>query len=220
MVGILPIARNIKASSSSLTRRSNHVYNNIKKLEIMEAKNNNKNGMNVIENVENEVQVKEESRKAYGRPSVNEENGWKLDHVIPFDFYHNAYIKSRASIDELVNMVLQECNIKQDDTCSWAKDIRTIIKHSIENYDKELEIDEETPDEENRILSGQLVGDSIELRGEAHNTADLIVPHTFEEKKTYHIEEGIWEEFLVSMCMTEAEYKAYRDGICPPADVA
>lgn len=47
----------------------------------MEAKNNNKNGMNVIENVENEVQVTEESRKAYGRPSVNEEKGWKLDHV-------------------------------------------------------------------------------------------------------------------------------------------
>ena len=44
----------------------------------MEAKNNNKNGMNVIENIENEVQVTEESRKAYGRPSINEEKGWKL----------------------------------------------------------------------------------------------------------------------------------------------
>lgn len=85
----------------------------------MEAKNNNKNSMNVIENTENEVQVTEESRKAYGRPSINEEKGWKLDHVIPFNFYHNAYIKSRASIDELVNMVLQECNIKPDDTCSY-----------------------------------------------------------------------------------------------------
>ena len=52
----------------------------------MEAKNNNKNGLNVIENAENEVMVTEESRKAYGRPSVNEAKGWKLDHVIPFDF--------------------------------------------------------------------------------------------------------------------------------------
>ena len=74
----------------------------------MEAKNNKNNGMNVIENVENEVQVTEESRKAYGRPSVNEEKGWKLDHVIPFDFYHNIYIKSRKYIDELVEMVLKE----------------------------------------------------------------------------------------------------------------
>lgn len=77
----------------------------------MEAKNNNKNGMNVIENVENEVQVTEESRKAYGRPSVNEEKGWKLDHVIPFDFYHNAYIKSHKGIDELVRMV-SNCNTR------------------------------------------------------------------------------------------------------------
>ena len=52
----------------------------------MNAKNNKNNGMNVIENKENEMQVTEESRKAYGRPSVNEEKGWKLDHVIPFDF--------------------------------------------------------------------------------------------------------------------------------------
>ena len=48
----------------------------------MESKNNNKNGMNVIENKENEMQVTEESRKAYGRPSVNEEKGWK-----PFQFH-------------------------------------------------------------------------------------------------------------------------------------
>lgn len=186
----------------------------------MEAKNNNKNGMNVIENVENEVKVTEESRKAYGRPSVNEEKGWKLDHVIPFDFYHNAYIKSRKGIDELVGMVLQECNISQDDTSSWAKDIRTIIKHCIEAYDEQLEKDGEDPDEENLILSGQLVGDSIELRGDAHGTADSCVPHTFEEKKAYYIEEEDWEAFLVSMDMTEAEYKAYRDGICNSAKEA
>lgn len=177
----------------------------------MEAKNNNKNGMNVIENVENEVQVTEESRKAYGRPSVNEENGWKLDHVIPFDFYHNAYIKSRASIDELVKMVLQECNIKQDDTCSWAKDIRTMIKYAIEHFDQMMEIDEETPDEENRILSGEFVGDAIELRCDAYYTSDLYGGHTFEEAKAYHTKAEGWENFLAQMCMTEAEYKAYRD---------
>lgn len=186
----------------------------------MEAKNNNKNGMNVIENVENEVKVTEESRKAYGRPSVNEEKGWKLDHVIPFDFYHNAYIKSRKGIDELVGMVLQECNISADDTCLWAKDIRTIIKYAIEHFDEMLEEDEEDPDEENLIISGQLVGDSIELRGEAHGTADSCVPHTFEEKKAYYTEEEDWEAFLVSMDMTEAEYKAYRDGICNSAKEA
>ena len=151
----------------------------------MEAKNNNKNGMNVIENRENEVQVTEESRKAYGRPSVNEEKGWKLDHVIPFDFYHNAYIKSRASIDELVNMVLQECNIKPDDTSSWAKDIRTLIKYAIEHFDERMDEDEETPDEENLILSGCWIGDAITLREEAYECAEMHRSHTPEERQEF-----------------------------------
>ena len=179
----------------------------------MEVKNNKNNGMNVIENKVIECEVTEESRKAYGRPSVNEEKGWKLDHVIPFDFYHNAYIKSRASIDDLVKMVLKECNISPDDTSSWAKDIRTIIKYSIEHFDEMYYKDEEEPDEQNRIISGQLVGDSIELRGEAHGTAGLCVPFTFEEEKAYYIKEENWEDYLVSIGMTEDEYKAYKGGI-------
>ena len=177
----------------------------------MEAKNNNKNGMNVIENVENEVQVTEESRKAYGRPSVNEANGWKLDHVIPFDFYHNAYIKSRMGIDELVKMVQQECNISPDDTSSWAKDIRTIIKYAIEHFDEEMEEDEVDPDEENRLLSGQWIGDGIELQHEAFWVADDCVPHTFEEMKAEYIRQGCWERFLNMKGMTEEEFKAYHN---------
>lgn len=179
----------------------------------MEAKNNKNNGMNVIENKVIECEVTEESRKAYGRPSVNEEKGWKLDHVIPFDFYHNAYIKSRAIIDNLVKMVLQECNISPDDTSSWAKDIRTMIKYAIEHFDEEMEDDEEDPDEENRILSGCWIGDGIEQRCEAHGTAGLCVPFTFEEEKAYYIEEENWDGYLVSIGMTEDEYKAYKGGI-------
>ena len=198
---------------SSEVQKREHIIEHISNLEIMEAKNNNKNGLNVIENVENEVMVTEESRKAYGRPSVNEEKGWKLDHVIPFDFYHNAYIKSRMGIDELVVMVLKECNISPEDTSSWAKDIRTIIKYSIEHFDEMHYKDEEEPDEQNRIISGQLVGDSIELRGEAHGTAGLCVPFTFEEEKAYYIKEENWEDYLVSIGMTEDEYKAYKGGI-------
>ncbi len=186
----------------------------------MNAKNNKNNGMNVIENKGNEMQVTEESRKAYGRPSVNEEKGWKLDHVIPFDFYHNAYIKSRKSIDELVLMVLQECNIKQDDSSSWAKDIRTIIKHCIENFDELLEKNENTPDEENLNLSGCLVGDAIEFRHEAFFPAGYIAPHTFEETKEEYVREGNWKSFLASNSMTEEEYKEFYNKHYFPADVA
>lgn len=174
----------------------------------MNAKNNKKNGTNVIENVENEVQVTEEIRKAYGRPSINEEKGWKLDHVIPFDFYHNAYIKSRKGIDELVGIVLKECNISPDDTCSWAKDIRTMIKYAIEHFDERMEEDEQTPDEENDGLSGCWIGDGIELQHEAFWVADDCVPHTFEEFKTEHIREGYWESMLKVEGMTEEEFKA------------
>ena len=174
----------------------------------MGAKNNKKNVMNVIENRVFECEVTEESRKAYGRPSINEEKGWKLDHVIPFDFYHNAYIKSRASIDELVEMVLKECNISPEDTSSWAKDIRTMIKYAIEHFDEEMEEDEVDPDEENRLLSGQWIGDGIELQHEAFWVADDCVPHTFEEFKAEHIREGHWEAMLRFEGMTEEEFKA------------
>ena len=174
----------------------------------MNEKNNNKNGINVIENVENEVQVTEKSRKAYGRPSVNEEKGWKLDHVIPFDFYHNAYIKSRKGIDELVVMVQKECNISPEDTSSWAKDIRTMIKYAIEHFDELMEESERTPDEENDSLSGQWIGDGIELQHEAFWVADDCVPHTFDEFKAEHIREGNWEGMLRFEGMTEEEFKA------------
>ena len=174
----------------------------------MEANNNKNNGMNVIENKVIECEVTEESRKAYGRPSINEEKGWKLDHVIPFDFYHNAYIKSRASIDDLVKMVLKECNISPDDTSSWAKDIRTMIKYAIEHFDELMEESERTPDEENDSLSGQWIGDGIELQHEAFWVADDCVSHTFEEIKAEHIREGYWEGMLKVWGMTEEEYKA------------
>ena len=186
----------------------------------MEAKNNKNNGMNVIENIQNEVQVTEESRKAYGRPSVNEEKGWKLDHVIPFDFYHDAYIMSRKGIDELVEMVLQECNISPDDTSSWAKDIRTMIKYAIEHFDERMDEDEETPDEENLILSGCWIGDAIELRSEAYYVADKFAPHTFEETKEEYVREGNWNSFLAMNSMTEEEYKEYYNKHYFPADVA
>lgn len=175
----------------------------------MNAKNNKNNGMNVIENKENEMQVTEESRKAYGRPSVNEEKGWKLDHVIPFDFYHNAYIKSRKGIDELVEMVLKECNISPDDACSWAKDIRTIIKHEIMEYDERRW----TLDDWNKTVSG-LVGYAIEFQHEAFFSADWFVSHTFEEMKEEHIRQGNWETFL-AMMEADATFKEYFDKFHP-----
>lgn len=151
----------------------------------MNAKNNKENGLNVIENKAIECEVTEESRKAYGRPSINEEKGWKLDRVIPFDFYHNAYIKSRKGIDELVQMVLKECHISPDDTSSWAKDIRTMIKYAIEHFDELMEESEQTPDEENLNLSGCWIGDAIVFCEEAYECAQMVMDHTPKEKQEF-----------------------------------
>lgn len=126
-------------------------------------------------------------------------------------FGNEGLEKVASVIDELVKMVLKECNISPDDTSSWAKDIRTIIKYSIEHFDEEMEEDEVDPDEENRLLSGQYVGDAIEIQSEAFYVANGFVPHTFEEMKAEYIRQGCWESFLNMKGMTEAEYKEYRD---------
>lgn len=50
----------------------------------MESKNNNKNGMNVIENKENEVKVTEESRKGI-RPTIHQRGeGMEAGSCYPF----------------------------------------------------------------------------------------------------------------------------------------
>lgn len=177
---------------------------------------NKKNVKNVVENIAE--QVTEESRKAYGEPSINEAKGWKLDHVIAFDFYHNAYIKSDKDIDKLVQMVCQECGIQQDDASTWAKDIRTMIKDYIETYDMILDEYYNTPDEANLELSTCGIGDAIRFRSEAYEPAESIMPHTFEEDKEYHTEFGTWKLLLITKQMTEAQYKAYRDSL-PRTDI-
>ena len=67
---------------------------------------------------------------------------------------------------------------------------------------------ERTPDEENDSLSGQWIGDGIELQHEAFWVADNCVPHTFEEFKAEHVREGNWEPMLRFEGMTEEEFKA------------
>lgn len=43
--------------------------------------------------------------------AINEPNGWMLDEIIPFDFYSNAYIKSRKSLDEVTSWVCDSIGI-------------------------------------------------------------------------------------------------------------
>lgn len=59
----------------------------------MEAKNNNKNGMNVIE---------------------NKEKGWQVNAVLPFAEYHNFFIKGKIVISRLADMVCESLRIDKE----------------------------------------------------------------------------------------------------------
>ena len=71
--------------------------------------------------------------------AINEPNGWLLDEIIRFDFYFNAYIKSRMPLDEVTSVACKSIGIRPDDNSKWAIDLRTVIRDFIEHFDDYLE---------------------------------------------------------------------------------
>lgn len=93
--------------------------------------------------------------------AINEPNGWLLEEIIPFNFYANAYIKGRKSLDEVTSWVCDSIGIRPDDNSEWAIDLRTVIRDFIKDFDDYLEdeayLNEEDfddPDKLNEALSG------------------------------------------------------------------
>lgn len=93
--------------------------------------------------------------------AINEPNGWILDEIIRFDFYFNAYIKSRMPLDEVTSVACKSIGIRPDDNSEWAIDLRTVIRDFIRDFDAYLEdeayLNEEDfgdPDKLNEALSG------------------------------------------------------------------
>lgn len=93
--------------------------------------------------------------------AINEPNGWLLDEIIRFDFYFNAYIKSRMPLDEVASVACKSIGIRPDDNSEWAIDLRTVIRDFIKDFDVYLEdesyLDEEDfgdPDKLNKALNG------------------------------------------------------------------
>lgn len=113
--------------------------------------------------------------------AINEPNGWVLDSIIPFGFYFNAYIKSRASLDELTeHAAFYECGIRAVDRSEWANDLRTVFREFIRNYDCYLEddayLDEKDfgdPDKLNKALS-DIIFDGLVLYVDIHDIAEDI----------------------------------------------
>ena len=73
--------------------------------------------------------------------AINEPNGWMLDEIIRFDFYFNAYIKSRMPLDEVASVACKSIGIRPDDNSEWAIDLRTVIRDFIKDFDDYLEDD-------------------------------------------------------------------------------
>lgn len=93
--------------------------------------------------------------------AINEPNGWMLDEIIRFDFYFNAYIKSRMPLDEVTSVACKSIGIRPDDNSEWAIDLRTVIRDFIRDFDAYLEdeayLNEDDfgdPDKLNEALSG------------------------------------------------------------------
>ena len=113
--------------------------------------------------------------------AINEPNGWLLEEIIPFDFYFNAYIKSRISLDEVTSWVCDSIGIQPNDNSKWANDLRTVIRDFIEKFDDYLEnedyFDEEAdmgaPDKLNKSLT-DILFDGISLYVDIYDIAEDI----------------------------------------------
>lgn len=109
--------------------------------------------------------------------AINEPHGWRLDHTIYFDFAHNAYVKSRMSLEQLIDVTAEQIGIKDDDMSVWARDLRTIIGDYIEHFDEYLESDRYLDEDEqgnpaklNEALTG-IIFDGIVLHEDIHYLA-------------------------------------------------
>lgn len=129
--------------------------------------------------------------------AVNEPHGWRLDHTIQFDFYFNAYIMSRMSLEEVTRAVAASIGIKPGDASVWARDLRTLIGEFVEHYDKFLDCDDDywdfdadgDPDRLNICMTG-IIFDGISLHVDIYDIAEDIKPHTEAEKQEYQAEEA------------------------------
>lgn len=112
--------------------------------------------------------------------AINEPNGWMLDEIIRFDFYFNAYIKSRMPLDEVASVACKSIGIQPDDNSKWANYLRTVIRDFIKDFDDYLEdeayLDEEDfgdPDKLNKALSG-IIFDGVILYVDIYDIAEDI----------------------------------------------
>ncbi len=112
--------------------------------------------------------------------AINEPSGWMLDEIIRFDFYFNAYIKSRMPLDEVTSVACNSIGIRPDDNSEWANDLRTVIRDFIKDFDDYLEdeayLNEEDfddPDKLNKALN-DIIFDGVVFDVDIYDIAEDI----------------------------------------------
>ena len=106
---------------------------------------------------------------------INEPKGWRLDHIIYFDFAHNAYIKSRLSLKQVTDMIGKEFDLSTDDSSDEANSLRYEIAGCIKHYDELLEDPEYFPELDDIGNPDVLNLELSTLLGDALTVGDSIV---------------------------------------------
>lgn len=106
---------------------------------------------------------------------LNEPKGWRLDHTIYFDFAHNAYIKSRLTLQQVTDMIGEEFGLSPDDSSDEGNSLRYEIAGSIKHYDELLEDPEYFPELDDIGNPDVLNLELSTLLGDALTVGDSIV---------------------------------------------
>lgn len=106
---------------------------------------------------------------------INEPKGWRLDHIIYFDFAHNAYIKSRLTLQQVTDMIGKEFGLSPDDNSDEANSLRYEIAGTVKHYADLLEDPDYFPEEADFGDPAALNRDLSDLLGDALTVGDSIV---------------------------------------------
>ncbi len=127
------------------------------------------------EHIGNRCGVILDDRGIDGYIFINQPKGWRLDHIIYFDFAHNAYIKSRLTLQQVTDMIGKECGLSPDDNSDEANSLRYEIAGIVKHYADLLEDPDYFPEEANFGDPAVLNRELYSLLGDALTVGDSIV---------------------------------------------
>lgn len=117
--------------------------------------------------------MKQIMEQTFGKAQKNMLTGWYLDEVIDFCFWHNAYMKGRASLETIILELKKKCHMSIDnfqqvqELRDWTNDVVRMLGYCVVNYLELVDEFDGDCDECNLQLSGQWISDSLLCREDA-----------------------------------------------------